>query len=109
MAWKHDLHHSAVQSSPQTAIHLVVECPAHRAQVISVARSSLWSVSSPRTSAAWTTLSRSLLTAQTSQPGSVAASYFSTIAILYAAVKVRRFGWDDRGPSAGRLPRPPGV
>jgi hypothetical protein len=39
----------------------------------------------------------------------VAASYFSIIAILYAAVKVRRFGWDDRGPSARAARRPAGV
>ena len=38
-------------------------------------------------------------------PGSVAASYFSIIASLYAAVKVRRFGWDDRGLPPG----PPGA
>ena len=43
------------------------------------------------------------------RPGSVAASYFSIIASLYAAVKVRRFGWDDRGPSAPAARRPAGV
>ena len=43
------------------------------------------------------------------RPGSVAASYFSIIASLYAAVKVRRFGWDDRGPSARAARRPAGV
>jgi len=31
-------------------------------------------------------------------PGSVAASYSATIASLYSAVNVRRFGWSDRGP-----------
>jgi len=28
---------------------------------------------------------------------------------LYATVKVRRFGWDDRGPSARAARRPAGV
>ena len=38
-----------------------------------------------------------------------AASYFPIIASLYAAVNVRRFGWDDRGPSAPSPRRPAGV
>ena len=36
-------------------------------------------------------------------------SYFSIMASLYAAVKVRRFGWDDRGLSARAARRPAGV
>jgi hypothetical protein len=54
-ARKHDLHHSALQLSAATATHRVVEWPAHRTHVISVARSSLYSTSSPRLSATATT------------------------------------------------------
>ena len=42
-------------------------------------------------------------------PGPVAASYFPIIASLYAAVKVRRLGWADRGPSSRAGRRPAGV
>jgi hypothetical protein len=38
-----------------------------------------------------------------------AASYFLIVSSLYAAVKVRRFGWADRGPPTPAALRPAGV